>query len=168
MSELPGTAAVGIESVEWLDGGGGNLTVRITGRWRRRRPVASGQTALVIEADGRRHRFPAMPEPPSLAGAGPGMWRLSFSIPGSLAPDLGGHTWLSFGTVTVPLPAPESAFTETAAASVPEVAPAPDGPGVRDAPVGPDAGEASAAPASGATDTGDAPGADAPGRPRAR
>jgi hypothetical protein len=106
MSELSGTAAVGIETVEWLDGGSGNLIVRVTGRWRRRRPASTAQVTLVIESDGRRHRFPAMPEPPSLGGTGPGMWRLSFSVPGSLAPAMGGHIWLALGTVTVPLPAP--------------------------------------------------------------
>jgi hypothetical protein len=103
MTDLPGTAAVGIETVEWSAESGGNLTLRVTGRWRRRRPAATGQPTLVIEAEGRRHRFPALPEPPSLAGTGPGVWRLSFTIPGWLAPDLG-RTWLQFGTVIVPLP----------------------------------------------------------------
>ena len=103
MTEMPGTAAVGIETVEWLSESGGNLTVRITGRWRRRRPITSGPPTLVIEAEGRRHRYPAMPEPPSLAGTGPGIWRLSFTVPRWLAPDLG-RTWLQFGTVIVPLP----------------------------------------------------------------
>ena len=103
MSELPGTSAVSIESVEWSAESAGNLTVRITGRWRRRRPVSTGQPTLVIEADGRRHRYPAMPEPPSLGGTGPGVWRLSFTIPGWMAPELG-RTWLQFGTVVVPLP----------------------------------------------------------------
>ena len=103
MSELPGTSAVSIESVEWSAESGGNLNVRITGRWRRRRPVSTGQPTLVIEADGRRHRYPAMPEPPSVGGTGPGLWRLSFTIPGWMAPELG-RTWLQFGTVIVPLP----------------------------------------------------------------
>ena len=66
MSELPGTSAVSIEAVEWSAESGGNLNVRITGRWRRRRPVSTGQPTLVIEAEGRRHRYPAMPEPPSV------------------------------------------------------------------------------------------------------
>jgi hypothetical protein len=123
MSELPGTSAVSIESVEWSAESGGNLTVRITGRWRRRRPVSTGQPTLVIEADGRRHRYPAMPEPPSLGGTGPGVWRLSFTIPGWMAPELG-RTWLQFGTVIVPLPvavpAPgEGSLTDTVAPSGP-------------------------------------------------
>lgn len=111
MSELGSSAAVGIESVEWLDAGGGQLTVRVTGRWRRRRGwvESRGPTMLVIEAEGRRHRFPATPEPPSLSGAAPGTWRLSFSVPAEIAHGLGGHVWLALGTVTVPLPVPESA-----------------------------------------------------------
>ncbi len=125
MSELPGTTAVSIESVEWSAEGGGNLNVRITGRWRRRRPVSTGQPTLVIEADGRRHRYPAMPEPPSVGGTGPGLWRLSFTIPGWMAPDLG-RTWLQFGTVIVPLPVAVPAPGEGApAGSAPPRAPAP-------------------------------------------
>jgi hypothetical protein len=46
-----------------------------------------------------------MPEPPSLTGAAPGMWRISFAVPAALAPDLGGRAWLQFGAVVVPLPA---------------------------------------------------------------
>src|SRR5947209_1922821 len=103
MSELPGSSAVAIETVEWSSVTGGNLSVRITGRWRRRRPVSTGQPTLVIEAEGRRHRFPAMPEPPSVGRTGPGLWRLSFTVPGWMAPELG-RTWLQFGTVIVPLP----------------------------------------------------------------
>jgi hypothetical protein len=95
---------LGIEAVEWLAEGGENLTVRVTGRWRRRRPAWSAQPILVLEAEGRRFRFPAMPEPPSLTGAGPGMWRISFAVPAALAPKLGGRTWLQFGAVAVPLP----------------------------------------------------------------
>ncbi len=95
---------LGIEAVEWFSEGGETLTVRVTGRWRRRRPAWSGQPTLVIEAQGRRHRFPAMPEPPSLTGAGPGTWRISFAVPIALAPDLGGRAWLQFGSVVVALP----------------------------------------------------------------
>jgi hypothetical protein len=102
MSELP--SALGIEAVEWTAEAGGSLTLSVIGRWRRRRPSWGGQPQLVIEAEGTRHRFPAMPEPPSLTGAAPGTWRLSFSVPASLAPHLGGRVWLQFGAVVVPLP----------------------------------------------------------------
>jgi hypothetical protein len=132
MSE-PGSsaAAVGIENVEWLDAGGGQLTVRVSGRWRRRRSwvESRGPTALVIEAEGRRHRFPATPEPPSLAGAPPGTWRLSFAVPAGLAPELRGHVWLALGTVTVALPVPESVpSSQTTAGPETQAPPAADAP----------------------------------------
>jgi hypothetical protein len=76
--------------------------------------VSTGQPTLVIEAEGRRHRFPAMPEPPSVGGTGPGLWRLSFTVPGWMAPELG-RTWLQFGTVIVPLPVPVPAPREPSA-----------------------------------------------------
>jgi len=97
-------SALGIEAVELFTEGGNLLTVRVTGRWRRRRPAWSGQPTLLLDAGGFRHRFPAMPEPPSLTGAVPGTWRMSFTVPASLAPELSGRTWLQFGAVVVPLP----------------------------------------------------------------
>jgi hypothetical protein len=101
-------SALGIEAVQWLSEGGENLTVRISGRWRRGRPTWSGQPLLVIESLGGRHRFPAMPEPPSLTGAAPGTWQMSFSVPESLSPSQGSHAWLQLGgAVVVPLPVPE-------------------------------------------------------------
>ncbi|HEY2260160.1 MAG TPA: hypothetical protein VGH45_10630 [Solirubrobacteraceae bacterium] len=105
MNDPPGVSSMlGIETVEWFAEGGENLTVRVTGRWRRRRPAWSAQPILVVEAAGRRFRFPAMPEPPSVTGAGPGMWRISFTVPAALAPELAGRTWLQLGAVVVPLP----------------------------------------------------------------
>ncbi|MEA2160897.1 MAG: hypothetical protein QOD66_3277 [Solirubrobacteraceae bacterium] len=105
MSDPPGVpSALGIEAVEWFARGDENLTVRVTGRWRRRRPGPSGQPLLVIEAGGQRHRFPAMPEPPGLTGAAPGTWQLSFTVPASLAPPALERAWLQMGAVVVPLP----------------------------------------------------------------
>jgi hypothetical protein len=99
-------AALAVEAVEWAPGDGDKLTVSIRGRWRRRRPAWRGQPVLAIEAEGRRHRFPAIPEPPSLAGAPPGGWQMTFSVPAWLAPYLGGRIWLQLGVAVVPLPAP--------------------------------------------------------------
>jgi len=105
MSDPPGLpSALGIEAVEWLPEAEGSLTVRVTGRWRRRRPEWRGQAMLVVEAHGARHRFPAMPEPPSLSGTLPGTWRMTFSLPAELASQLSGRAWLQLGAVVVPLP----------------------------------------------------------------
>src|SRR5579884_1784343 len=105
MSDPPGVpSALGVERIEWFAESGDRLTVLLTGRWRRRRPPAGGQPLLVVEAQGVRHRFPAMPEPPSLSGAAPGTWRMSFSIPASLAPYLAQRIYLQLGAMVVPLP----------------------------------------------------------------
>jgi hypothetical protein len=102
MSDLP--SSLGIEAVELVSTGGATVTVRVTGRWRRRRPELRGQAMLVVEAKGGRQRFLAMPEPPSLMGAAPGTWRMSFGVPAELAPELPGRTFLQLGSVMVPLP----------------------------------------------------------------
>jgi hypothetical protein len=104
MSDPPGVqASLGIEAVEW-SADGENLIVRITGRWRRRRPAYGGQPTLVVESQGTRHRFPATPEPPGLTGTAPGIWRIGFTVPAALAPDLATRSWLLFGGVVVRLP----------------------------------------------------------------
>jgi hypothetical protein len=163
MSEVGANASVGIESVEWLAGAAGSRTVRVTGRWRRRRGWLGGETrgptTLVIEAAGRRHRFPAMPEPPSLVGVAPGTWRLSFSVPVELVPDRDGHAWLSLGSVTVPLPVPGPAGPPGGAGAGPapagEAAPEGSPAGVASAETSPDEpssaeGPPAPAPAGGA------------------
>jgi hypothetical protein len=96
--------AIAVEAVEWAPGGDDKLTISIRGRWRRRRPALSGQPLLLIEAEGQRHRFPATPEPPSLGGAPPGGWQMTFAVPAWLAPHLGEHAWLQFGVAVIPLP----------------------------------------------------------------
>ncbi len=105
MSDLP--SALGIEAVELVSEGGRSVTVRVTGRWRRRRPEMRGQAMLVVETETGRQRFPAMPEPPSLIGAAPGTWRMSFTVPAELAPQLAGGTFLQLGGVMVRLPVGE-------------------------------------------------------------
>ncbi|MFL5830343.1 MAG: hypothetical protein ACJ76X_10530 [Solirubrobacteraceae bacterium] len=97
-------AALGIETVQWLSEGPDTITVRLSGRWPRRRPTWSGQPLLVIEALGQRHRFPAMPEPPSLSGTAPGTWRMNFSVPAGLASEGETRAWLQLGATLVPLP----------------------------------------------------------------
>lgn len=101
MSDLP--SSLGIEALE-LVSEGSRVTVRVTGRWRRRPAQLRGQAMLVVDGTAGRQRFLAMPEPPSLIGAAPGTWRMNFSVPGELAPSLPGRTFIQFGGVMVPLP----------------------------------------------------------------
>jgi hypothetical protein len=118
MTDLP--SSLGIEAVECVAEGGPSLTVRVIGRWRRRRPEVRGQAMLVVETDAGRQRFQAMPEPPSLTGAAPGTWRMSFSVPAGLAPLLPGRTFLQLGGVMVPLPIGEVTIAEGPSAEVVE------------------------------------------------
>ncbi len=105
MTDPPASpSALGIEAVQWSAHDEEHLTVRITGRWWRRRPTWSGQPVLMIETQGQRHRFPAMPEPPSLSGTPPGTWSFSFSVPTPLAPEPDSRVLLQLGGVVVPLP----------------------------------------------------------------
>jgi hypothetical protein len=112
MTDLP--SSLGIEAVELLVDGESrpprSVTVRVIGRWRRRRPELRGQAILVVETEAGRQRFLAMPEPPSLTGAAPGTWRMSFSVPTALASSLPGRTFLQLGGVMVPLPIGEVAL----------------------------------------------------------
>jgi hypothetical protein len=102
MTDVP--SLLGIEAVECLAEGERSVTIRVTGRWRRRRPELRGQPMLVVDTAIGRQRFLAMPEPPSLTGAAPGTWRMSFSVPAGLAPSLRGRTFLQLGGAMVPLP----------------------------------------------------------------
>lgn len=139
MTDLP--SSVGIEAVELVAEGPHprSVTVRVTGRWRRRRAELRGQAMLVVEGPVGRQRFLAMPEPPSLTGAAPGTWRMSFSVPAALAPVLPGRTFLQLGGVMVPLPIGEIAVQGAGAA--PAAAPA-AGPGSVEEPgVAPEPGE---------------------------
>jgi len=102
MTDVP--SLLGIEAVECLAEGERSVTIRVTGRWRRRRPELRGQPMLVVDTAIGRQRFLAMPEPPSLTGAAPGTWRMSFSVPAELARVLPGRTFLQLGGVMVPLP----------------------------------------------------------------
>jgi hypothetical protein len=124
MSDLP--SALGIEAVEFVGEGGRTVTVRVTGRWRRRRPELRGQAMLVVETGTVRQRFVAMPEPPSLSGAAPGTWRMSFSVPAELAPQLPGKTFLQLGAMMVPLPIGEVPAPVGDASSPDAAAEAPD------------------------------------------
>jgi hypothetical protein len=137
MSDIGSQSTIGIETVEWLDAGAGNLTVRVTGRRRRRRAWLGAETrapaVLTVDAAGGRQRFSVLPETPSLAGAAPGTWRLSFSVPGELAPELRDHAFLTFGGVTVPLQVPDAAPAGSSGATAPVPAePTPDARAPRD------------------------------------
>jgi hypothetical protein len=98
-----------LESVTSSPTDGDKLVVRIAGRWRTRQHPALEHAILVVEADGRRHRFPAIPEP-RRSRLDRAAWAAGFALPTWLGPQLEGSTSLRFGEVTMQLP--EGSFAE--------------------------------------------------------
>jgi hypothetical protein len=98
---------VDVDQIECAPLGRAKIAVRITGRWRNRRRLPDARAFLVIEADGRRHRFPAMPEPRRPRIGRPGAWAGTFALPAALEPHLAEEMSLWLGNVEIPLPRPK-------------------------------------------------------------
>jgi hypothetical protein len=112
--------ALDVDEIETSALGRDKVVVRVVGRWRGRRRAPDARAFLVVESDGRRHRFPAMPEP-RRGGRGllgrPGQWGASFAVPAWLEPGLGGEMSLWVGDAMIPL-------DESAVTPVPDALPA--------------------------------------------
>src|SRR5947209_17264791 len=76
------------------------VAVRISGTWHRV-PAEPQRLMLIVDADGRRHRFPAAPAPRMSAGAGPGQFAARFMLPAGLAHELNGQMTLLVGETMV-------------------------------------------------------------------
>jgi hypothetical protein len=93
-----------IDAVDRLPLGGGRVVLRIHGRWRGAEVPELQRTALVVEAAGERHEFPAIPQLRRTRAAGPDAWSSSFAIPAWLEPQLPGAAILMLDDLSVPLP----------------------------------------------------------------
>ena len=92
-----------VERIECSPVQGDKLILRVHGRWLGRRVTPEVRARLVVDADGRRHRFPAIPEPRGGRVALPGAWSASFAVPSWLDSRLEDETSLWLGNVEVPL-----------------------------------------------------------------
>ncbi|HTX44842.1 MAG TPA: hypothetical protein VMD48_01020 [Solirubrobacteraceae bacterium] len=100
------TAPIEVDQIDCAPLGRAKIAVRITGRWRSRRRAPDARAFLVIEAEGRRHRFPAMPEARRPRLGRPGTWAATFALPSWLEPHLAGAMSLWIGNVVIPLAGP--------------------------------------------------------------
>jgi hypothetical protein len=66
--------------------------------------MSDARVFLVVEAEGRRHRFPALPGPRRPRLGRPGAWTASFALPSWLEPHLGEEMALWLGNVEILLP----------------------------------------------------------------
>jgi predicted nucleic acid-binding Zn-ribbon protein len=151
------TTGLELDQVECSPLGGDKLAVRLHGRWPGRPRRAARRVTLIVEDDGRRHRFPAIPQPRSARLADQDAWTASFAVPAWLQPALDTSASLAIGEASIPVPPPEHAPPEHAPPehappedAPPEVSASEDRPSQADAPaetVAPK-GNGSAAPAA--------------------
>jgi hypothetical protein len=95
-----------VESVSSSPLGEDRLVVRIEGRWEGRKRPHVDEAMLVVENEGRRHRFPVIPQegqPKRLKRHE--SWSGSFDLPSWLGDHLKGQTSLRLGDATIALPA---------------------------------------------------------------
>jgi hypothetical protein len=77
-----------VEQIESTPLGRAQIGIRVTGRWRGRARMAEQRAFLVLEVEGRRHRFPAMEEPRRSRLHRSNSWGATFALPAWLEPRL--------------------------------------------------------------------------------
>jgi hypothetical protein len=95
---------IAIDRVDRARGDGDGIRLRLSGRWLGSGPVEEHEPLLVIQLQGRRHRFPANREE---APGGPlptGSWEATFTVPQWAEPSQDGQAALWVGTDVVPVP----------------------------------------------------------------
>ena len=126
---IPADIPVAIDRVDRTRGDGEGIRLRLSGRWLPASGDAAGQEPLlVIQLQGRRHRFPAIRDDRASASLPDGAWEATFSVPAWAEPHQDGQAALWLGNVVVPVPVPgpaaPAAGVGPAAAGVAPVAPA--------------------------------------------
>ncbi|HWE33955.1 MAG TPA: hypothetical protein VG410_10750 [Solirubrobacteraceae bacterium] len=93
-----------LEQIESTPLGRAKIGVRVTGRWRVRGRPADQRAFLVLQVDGRRHRFPAMQEPRRSRLSRSNAWSATFALPAWLEPRLPEQMSLWLGSYELELP----------------------------------------------------------------
>jgi hypothetical protein len=109
-----------IDRVDSARGDGDSIRLRLTGRWLGAGHPGEHDALLVVQLQGRRHRFPAMLDPPG-ATLPPGAWAASFTLPAWAEPRQHGQAALWLGNAVIPV-APPRASRQTAPPEVVAVA----------------------------------------------
>ncbi|HEY2260159.1 MAG TPA: hypothetical protein VGH45_10625 [Solirubrobacteraceae bacterium] len=91
-----------IARIESSRADGGTVALRLSGRWLDR-DRAGEEELLVVQVQGRRHRFPATRDPESPDSEG---WSASFTLPGWAEPRHDGQAALWLGSSVIPVPPP--------------------------------------------------------------
>jgi hypothetical protein len=105
MSKLtPVPTPLEIDDVQSARVAAGELRLSLSGRWLvTERPSTAEEPLLVVQVEGRRHRF--TPEAGTDTGAAPGTWGASFVVPAWAEPRRAGQAAVWVGDAVIPLPA---------------------------------------------------------------
>jgi DNA repair exonuclease SbcCD ATPase subunit len=94
-----------IDDVQHLREAAGEIRLRVSGRWRGESPPSGADSALlVIQIEGRRHRFAPVADADTSTPATAGRWTASFVVPGWAEPRREGQAALWIGEAVVPIP----------------------------------------------------------------
>jgi hypothetical protein len=107
------------ESVLCSPLGDDSVVLLLEGRWRGRQRRSVERAMLVVETDGRRYRFPAIPQPRRTRLGRATGWSGNFALPTWLQARLEGNTSLKLDDLSIPLP--PGSFSELEA-SLPDAA----------------------------------------------
>ena len=118
---------VRVEHVQSSRSAPGETRLRLSGRWLTRDGATElDEQLLVIQLEGRRHRFPADPDPRPSAELEPGLWSATFTVPAWAEPRHDGQAALWIGNSVVPVPAMHGGHVEFEPPAAPEPPVAPD------------------------------------------
>jgi hypothetical protein len=96
---------IAIERVQRVRGEGGDVRLRLSGRWLVDSHPDEHEALLVIQLQGRRHRFPATRAPDGAAPL-PGTWQTEFTIPSWAVPSRHGQAAVWVGNAVVAVAPP--------------------------------------------------------------
>jgi hypothetical protein len=122
----PAEPPIAIDRVERARGQGDDVRLRLSGRWLTGNPPSQSdapEALLVIQLQGRRHRFPAN-RAPADAPLLPGTWQAEFMVPSWAVPERPGQAAVWVGTSVIAVGPPGTSAADAAAPAA-EPAPAP-------------------------------------------
>jgi hypothetical protein len=118
-----------IDRVDRSRAEGGCVALRLRGRWLEPAAVAE-EELLVVQIEGRRHRFTGTRAETGANGEGPGtlaLWEATFTVPDWAEPRHEGQAALWLGSIVIPVP-PPGWSPPSAPAQTPEQVPQPPTP----------------------------------------
>jgi hypothetical protein len=105
-SSAPAQSPLEIDRIQSSRSDGGQVRLQLSGRWVEPQAAVDEEELLVVQVEGRRHRFPASQGHRSQAGgdAGSGHWQASFTVPEWAEPRQDGQAAVWVGNAVVPVP----------------------------------------------------------------